>query len=104
MKNLIVVSLLIFFASCKKAVVRVPYKPGTCVKERSRFMASYSAEAYETYKLKTVVNHGYYTYRYNLKGKPMFYRWMSFDNVRDREFSKVECPDKQEIRLFVKED
>jgi hypothetical protein len=103
MRELILIATLILFSTCEKTVKRKPFKVGICVKERSRFVASFSPEAYETYKFKSIVNNGYYTYRYDLKGKPMFYRWISFEDVRKRDFDKVQCPDQKKMKLFVEE-
>lgn len=100
MKLIYIPTLFILFTGCEKTVQRRPYKVGICVQERSRFMASFSKEAFETYKFKTMTKNGYYTFRYNLKGSPEYYRWMSFEDVKNRDFKTVDCPDQKELKLF----
>lgn len=104
MKELIIIMTLIFIVNCKEAVKPKPFKIGICVQERSRFMASFSKNAFETYFLKKVVNKGYQVYRYTEKNKIMYYRWISFDQIRKRNLTKVQCPDKNRLQPFEKPD
>lgn len=84
-------------------MVKLPYKENRCYEEKLTFMAEGSPGTFEIYKIKKKSEDGYEMGRYH-KGIMYHYTTLSVENVKERDWSEVECPDKKEIKLFVTEE